>query len=99
MADQPEQIQIQAEWLDASELIPIFANVFAVQPVKNEFILTFGCATPPIFSKPLTVDEARRMKIKIKPSVRIGMTPDRIIEFIQLLQTQLKAYSDTELKN
>lgn len=40
-------------------------------------------------------EEVAKFTIPIKPLVRLGMTPDRVIELIQLLQAQLNAYSQT----
>jgi hypothetical protein len=95
----PEQVQATGKWLEDNDIPTIFSNAFAVQPIKNEFLLTFACTIPRVITKPLTADEAANFEIPIKPLVRIGMTPDRIIELIQLLQTQLNLYSQMTLKS
>ena len=103
MAEQPpliaEQVQIPAKWIEDPSVPVYFANAFAAQPVQNEFILTFAVAAPPVFTKAITKEDAAKLVVTIKPTVRIGMTPDRVIELIQLLQTQLNAYSQATLKN
>jgi len=86
-------------WVEDPNIPVYFANAFAVQPIQNEFVLTFAVAAPPIFTTAITKEDATRLKITIKPTVRIGMTPDRAIELIQLLQRQLNAYSQATLRN
>ncbi len=95
----PEQITVPTIWLPDTETPVLFANVFAVQPVQNEFILSFGTAVPPVITRPLTREEASKIQIEVKPSVRIGITADRALELIQLLQAQLRAYSQMTVKN
>ena len=40
-------------------------------------------------------EEVAKFTIPIKPLVRLGMTPDRVIELIQLLQAQLNSFIKT----
>lgn len=91
----PQQVQVQAIWIDDLDVPVHFSNAFSVAPVKNEFLLTFACAIPPVVTPDLTPEQMKALRFQIKPLVRIGMTPDRVVELIQLLQTQLSAYSQT----
>jgi hypothetical protein len=102
MADEdksPITIQIRAEWSGAEDLAVLFSNVFAVQCIKSEFVITFGVATPPIVNGTLTQEEANQLVMKLKPVVRIGVTPERMVELIGVLQNQLRAYTHTEFKS
>jgi hypothetical protein len=95
----PEQVSVPTIWIEDSNVPVFFANAFAVQPVQNEFILTFATAIPPVITKPLTREEAEKLQIRIKPTVRIGVTPDRALELIQLLQKQLSVYTQATTRN
>jgi hypothetical protein len=95
----PDMVQIRAEWVGADDLAVIFSNVFAVQNIKSEFVLTFGVGVPPIVTGPLTQEQANQITMKLKPVVRIGITPERLVELIGALQSQLRAYSQMELKS
>jgi hypothetical protein len=95
MAENPQAIKISGRWVENVDTPIHFSNAFAVSPVSNEFILTFGCAIPPVVTPDMTPAEVAKLKMPIKPLVRIGMTPERVIELIQLLQAQLNAYSHT----
>lgn len=93
MADGP--IQLQATWMEDPNVPIHFSNAFNVAPTGNEFILTFACAIPPVILEGMPPEQLRSLQFPIKPLVRIGMTPDRVVELIQLLQRQLSAYSQT----
>jgi hypothetical protein len=74
-----QQLQLAAKWV-SDNTIPIhFSNAVAVSPIKNEFILTFGCAIPPIITPDMTPQDIANSDFPIKPLVRIGMTPDRFL--------------------
>lgn len=94
----PEAIQITVDWDQAGELPPVMAsNVILVQQTPHEFILTFGFATPPIWLTPPTPEQIANAKtIKPHPIVRLGMSPGRVVELLQVLQQQLAAYQQTQ---
>jgi hypothetical protein len=93
-----DMVQVKGEWLPTDDVLVVFANAFAVQCVKSEFILTFGVATPPITGA-MTKEQLENLTIKVKPFVRIGITPERLVELVGVMQAQLRAYSEMELKN
>ena len=85
--------------MGVEDIAALFSNVFAIVVVRSEFVLTFGIATPPIMQGPLTQDEDNEIVMKLKPVVRIGMSPQRVVELIGLLQSQLRAYTQMEVEN
>ncbi len=95
---QSEPIQITVDWDQAGELPPVMAsNVFLVQHTPYEFILTFGFATPPIWLTPPTPAQIEKAKtIQPRPIVRLGMSPGRVVELLQVLQQQLAVYQQAQ---
>jgi hypothetical protein len=94
----PEMIQMSIDWEQAGELPPVMAsNVFLIQQTPHEFILTFGFATPPIWLGPPTSDQIEKARtIKPCPIVRLGMSPGRMVELLQVVQQQLANYQQSQ---
>ena len=91
----PQSITLEGKWVDVDKVPVYFTNAFAAQHTQNEFILTFGAASAPIITRPLTIAEIQEMGfIPIRASVRLGLTPDRLLELIAVLQAELKRYND-----
>lgn len=64
-----------------------------VQHIDNEFVLNFGYMTPPVLLRPPTQEELASIDhIPIKTIVRLGMTPDRMLELIMMLQEIYREY-------
>lgn len=64
-----------------------------VQHIANEFVLNFGYMTPPALLRPPTQEELASIDhIPIKTIVRLGMTPDRMLELIMMLQESYREY-------
>jgi hypothetical protein len=96
MAEPSDQIQVQVTW-EALESSPVMAsNVFMVLQTPHEFIVSFGFASPPEFTKAPTVEELRSAKITARPIVRLSMPPGRVVELLQLLQQQLNFYQQQQ---
>jgi hypothetical protein len=87
-----EDRTVPAKWTEV-ENVPIqFTNQMLIQHVQNEFILTFGYATPPALLNP-TQEEMEAIEfIPVMPIVRLGMTPQRLLELINVLQTNYRTY-------
>ena len=72
-----------------------FSNQALIQHHQNEFVLSFGHATSPPFLEPPTQAEVDSMgPIPIIPIVRLGMTPDRVLELIAALQMNYRGYQE-----
>ncbi len=73
----------------------MFVNHMVSQFQAGEFILTFGQQTPPII---LGTTEQRREEAKtiryipIKAVARIGLTAQRMVDFVKVLQENLATY-------
>jgi hypothetical protein len=82
-------------WLDLEAEEIVFANQLLVQHHGTEFILSFGQFTPP----PLVgSDEDKRQMLEsidflpIRPVARIGLTAQRMTEFVRVMQENLSNY-------
>ena len=78
------------------EDVPIqLANDFVIQHQQNEFILSIGQYQPPIL---LGTSEERREQaerisyVPIRTVARIGLTRQRLVELIKILQDNLQRY-------
>lgn len=82
------------KWVEVENSPIHFTNQMLVQHIDNEFVLTFGYMTPPAFLSPPSEEdlEAIDYSIPIKPIVRVGMTPDRMLELIKALQENYRNY-------
>lgn len=91
--EEPKSYQLALKW-DGLEDCPIqFTNQMLVQHVDNEFVLTFGYMTPPVFLQPRTAEEAPSIEsLPVKPILRLGMTPGRMLELIKVLQENYRNY-------
>ena len=93
-AEQPQQYKITGKWVEVENSPIQFTNQMLVQHIGNEFVLTFGYMTPPAFLSPPSQEdlEAIDYSIPINPIVRLGMTPDRMLELIKTLQENYRNY-------
>lgn len=82
------------KWVETENSPIQFTNQMLVQHIGNEFVLTFGYMTPPAFLDPPSPEdlEAIDYSIPIKPIVRVGMMPDRMLELIKTLQENYRNY-------
>jgi len=94
--DLPQQIQVHVDWSAGPKLPAMGANVFFVQQTPHEFIISFGFASPPMVPGPMTLDQAKQIKIVAEPIVRLSMAPGRVVELVQLLNQQLAAYQQSQ---
>jgi hypothetical protein len=92
----PQQIQIQIDWSELEKLPTKGANVFFIQQTPHEFVVGIGFASPPVMTGPLTVEQARQLKIVAHPIVRLSLAPGRVVELLQLLNQQLAAYQQAQ---
>ncbi|HLW70221.1 MAG TPA: DUF3467 domain-containing protein [Candidatus Binataceae bacterium] len=99
MPDSPP-LEVQVNW-DESRGMPIaFSNVFLIQQTPSEFFLTFGVVEPPFISTvaptPEQIEKLKREGVKAKPIIRIAITPQRMVELLQLVQGQLAQFQTTQ---
>jgi hypothetical protein len=92
----PQQVQIQVDWSSAEQLPMLAANIVMVQQGQHEFILTFGAVAPPITTVPLTVEDAKKIKLKAQAVARLVLSPGRVVELIEVLRQQLNAFQQVQ---
>ena len=94
--EEQEYRQVPVVWVGVDDLPVHLVNqlVGVVQP--NEIFLTFGTLTPPAIMAG-TVEERRAQAeaipfVQVKPVARLGLTPERLREFIAILEQTLANY-------
>lgn len=93
--DQPSRSSVRLVWVGVPDEEIVFANQLMVQHIGSEFIVTFGQVTPPVL---LGTDEEKREALgeiellPIKPVARVGLTAQRMAEFVQVMQDNLSGY-------
>jgi hypothetical protein len=88
----PEGINLPVSWIDFHETPIAFSNQAIVQHQPNEFVVTFGQATPPpLIGTPEQVQRqaAEISFVPIRTLARLGMNRERLVELIAALQANL----------
>jgi hypothetical protein len=89
------QLSVPLQWIDFDETPILFSNHFLVQHQPNEFVLTVGQVTgPPLVGTPEQIREQAREfhRVPIATLARMGLTRDRTVELIGLLQAALQEH-------
>ncbi len=89
------ELSLPLQWVDFEETPILFSNHFLAQHQPNEFILTFGQVTgPPVVGTPEQIREQARgfSHVPIQTVTRAGLTRDRMVELIELLQATLREH-------
>ena len=89
------ELGLPLQWTDFEETPILFSNHFLVQHQLNEFILSFGQVTgPPVVGTPDQIrDQARGIShVPIQTVARTGLTRDRLVELIGILQETLREH-------
>jgi hypothetical protein len=87
---------MQVDWSAVDQVPMQPANVIMVQQGQHEFIITFGAVAPPISATPITLEQAKSMKLKAQVVGRIVLAPGRVVELIEVLRQQLTFYQQTQ---
>jgi hypothetical protein len=95
-SDETNGLVVPTVWVGAEDLPVHFANQFVAVVQPNEIFLTVGSLVPPAILGS-TVEERKAAAEKItyvpvKPIVRLGFTPARLQELIEVLRTTLDNY-------
>ena len=86
------EYSLPLQWTEFEDTPIFFANHFLVQHHPNEFVLTLGQVTgPPVVGTPEQVRaQARDIgHVPIHTLARTGLTRDRVVELIGVLQATL----------
>ncbi len=87
---------VEMKWVDLDVKPVFFCNQFLIQHHANEFVLTLGTMVPPPLFKAPTEQQAEKLKeVNVNTVVRVGMSPDRMLQLIEILQINFKKYQAT----
>lgn len=89
------EFSLPLQWTDFEETPILFSNHFLAQHQPNEFILTFGQVTgPPVVGTPeqIRVQSRGLSHVPIQTVARTGLTRDRLVELIEVLQATLREH-------
>jgi len=84
-----EEVQIPLVIIGVEDTPIIFSNFQVVQHEQREFIVTFAQYSPPLtLGSPEEQQEAlkRTAYLPVKTVARIGLTPERLEQLIEMLQ-------------
>ena len=87
--------QVPLVWVGVDDLPVQFLNQFIGQADRNEIYLTLGQLVPPAL---LGSDESKRQQLEaldyvtVRPIVRLGFTPQRLEELIEVLEATKEIY-------
>jgi hypothetical protein len=94
---EPEQGVVTIRLSGLEDVVPQFANVVHANNDREIFQLIFSQVTPPILLSAEDAEElARRGTISGRIIARIILTPTILEQTIDVLQTQLRRYRDTQ---
>ena len=86
-----DQVSLPLFVVGAEDTPILFANLVVAQHIGEEFVITFGQYTPPLALGPDPVEQLKNTPyVPVKVVARVGMTPQRLQELIEVLQTNLK---------
>ena len=98
MADSEQGIAIPVLFVGVEDVPILLANQFVIQHEQQEFILLVGQVAPPLImpgSPEEQLEQARNIAyIPIKVVGRFGMTRERMVELISILQDNLKRFDE-----
>ncbi len=95
----PTEVTVTATWPTDDDLPVHFANHFLVQhdTTTHEFFVSIGSVIPPsLVGSPADLqmisDLQKSGTIPVKPVARIGLSPKRLLELVEVLQTNYRNY-------
>jgi hypothetical protein len=94
---EPEPFEIPLVWEGAEEATILFADQFAIRSDGDEFVLAIGQLQAPILIGPPEAQQkqARALSyIPIRVLGRYGLSRRRMIEVIEMLQTNLARHDE-----
>lgn len=89
-------VQLPVIWVGTENLPVHFINQFVGVVQPGEIHLTLGSLAPPAVIGATEEDRRAQLEalqfVQVKPVLRMALTPQRLREFIQVLQTTLQNY-------
>lgn len=87
-----EEIRIPLEWYIPEELPTHYATNLVIQHTEHEFFITFFELVPPI-TLGKTPEEIERIEsVRARALTRVAVSPERLEEFIRVMQDNLAKY-------
>lgn len=91
----PDKVQVQMVWIGAEDAPILMINTFQGQVEKDECIITLGQMTPPALAgtPEERLEQVRRLPfVPIKTVARLGLTRQRLEEFVTVLSQTMEIY-------
>lgn len=98
-ADNEDTLRVPLVYVGGEDMPVLLANNFVIQHEQNEFVLTIGQLIPPILlgSREERLEQAKRLSyVPVKIVAKIGLTRQRLVELISVLQTNLATYDEKQ---
>jgi len=97
LSSEGETFEVPLVFVGAEDVPVLLGNNFIIQHQQDEFILSVGQFTPPILVG--TLEERERVAkeithLPVKIVARVAMTRQRLVELIEILQTNLKTFDE-----
>ncbi len=86
------EIRIPLEWYVPEELPTYYATNLVIQHTEHEFFITFFELVPPITLGKTPEEIERLQSVRARALARVAVSPDRLEEFIQVMQDNLTKY-------
>ncbi len=85
-------IQVPIEWHSPENLMSHYANNMVVQHTPHEFIVSFFETRPPLILGDIEKHAEQLKSVRSLCVARLIIAPERMGEFIKVLQTQYQDY-------
>jgi hypothetical protein len=86
------EAQIPLEWYVPEELPTYYATNLVIQHTRHEFFITFFEVVPPIMLGKTPEEIERIESVRARALTRVAVSPERLEEFIQVMQDNLAKY-------
>lgn len=90
-----EEIRIPLEWCVPEELPTHYATNLVIQHTEHEFFITFFELVPPITLGKTPEEITRIESVRARALTRVAVSPERLEEFIQVMQDNLARYGSS----
>ncbi len=97
--EEDKQLVLPLVWIEPESVEIAFVNQMVVQRQADEYVLTFGQQTPPMLSgtPDEQLEQAEQLRyVPVRTAVRIGMTTQRLKEFVKVIQGFVERQDQTE---
>jgi hypothetical protein len=99
MPDEPQQppaddsVNLRVRWSGAENVPVTFANAFLCQRTPHEFLIAFAQLVPPALESMAPEEVEKLTEIPARVVFQVGLSPQRMLELIDVLQRNYDAYA------